>query len=288
MSRDKLSSTVFFEGKDLHFDLIKSANPDAPLTLLLGGVLQDRASWKNYVREFSKYSDVLILDLPGIGASGVLPSNYGFDFLAESVNHVLEHLKIEQVNIFSTSYSTIIAFEFSQRYAFKVNNLALSSSMTHLPPQQLALMEATLVALKNGDLQKFSDLFYRGISAHLVRPQNADLVERVIRNSIRAMTQTQIQQFCENTKRVINYERSFQFIQKIDLNPFIFTGALDTFTPPGLCREVGKCFTKFQFRTIPGFDHFFHIGNTQLIFKTLIPFMLRSEIPDFEQVIDDG
>ncbi len=285
MTGNKSSSTVTYQGQTYHYDYFTTGNEAAPDTLLLGGVLQDRASWKNYVREFSKYSNVLVIDFPGVGEAGILPANYGFDFLADCVHQVLEDLNIQLVNIFSTSYSTITAFEFSKRYPYKVKYLAISSSMTHIPEAQMQLMQATLRALENNDLDQFGALFYKGISNPTIRPGNADLVERVIKGGIKAMTNTQILQFCENTKRVILYDRNFTLKEKIALSPFIFTGELDTFTPPELCRAIGNYFQDFHFRTIPGYDHFFHIGNTKLIFNTLIPYFLSGAIPDFAHAI---
>lgn len=279
------SETLFYQGYPICFDIYYAKDNPSSCTLLLGGVLQDRASWKNYVKQFSKYNTVLVIDFPGVGVSGILDASFNFDFIAASINYVLEYLEITHIDIFSTSYSTLIAFEFAKNYTSKVNKLVLSSSMTYLPENQLHLIEDTLKALEENNLELFATLFYKGIRNGVNKSRNAMLVERVIGSGIKLMTKTQIQQFCENSKRVLHYNNSFNFSGKIDLNPLIFTGSLDTFTPPDLCEKVGVYFKGFQFRTIPYYDHFFHIGNSKLLFHTLIPYFTQGIIPDFEQTI---
>lgn len=276
---------IEFREFEFHYNFIRDTDFDRDVTLLLGGVLQDRCSWKNYAREFSKYNDVLIVDLPGIGESGILDSNFGFDFLADCVDHLLKNLNLQKINLFSTSYSTIIAFEFAKKYAYKLNRLAISSSMTHIPTDQLNTMLDCLSAIKSNNLQSFSNSFLRGIANTNSRPLNSELVSRVIEQGIKQMTNTQKHQFCENTKRVLTYHQNFIPPTMIDSDPLIFTGELDTFTPPHLCSKIGAFFKNSYFRVIPNLDHFFHIGNNKLIFSAIIPYFTQGIIPDFEELV---
>lgn len=237
------------------------------------------ASWKNYVAEFSKTNNVLTIDLPGIGSGGILESEIGFDFLADCLNETLVNLCLSKINIFSTSYSTIIAFEFAKKYHQKINSLVISSSMTHVPKKQKEVMLDCIEALEEGNLTTFNEIFFNGIANSETPARNHELAKRVIASGIQKMSSMQVQQFIENTKRVLDYKP--QTASKIPLNPLIFTGELDNFTPPHLCHSVGYYFAAFNFRIIPQLDHLFHIGNNGLIFSTIIPYLNYGSLPDF-------
>lgn len=271
--------TILFSGRSFNYTYVINHSSYFETTVLLGGVLQDMASWKNYVAEFSKTNNVLTIDLPGVGSGGVLESEIGFDFLADCLNVTLVKLSLSKINIFSTSYSTIIAFEFAKKYHQKVNALVISSSMTHVPAKQKTIMLDCVDALEEGDLTTFGEIFFNGITNSESPARNYDLAKRVIASGIQKMNPTQVQQFIENTKRVLAYTP--EITTKITLNPLIFTGELDDFTPPHLCHSVGHYFEAFDFRIIPQLDHLFHIGNNNLIFSTIIPYLNYGSVPDF-------
>lgn len=282
--------TINYKNQVINYELIECHNKTEITTVLLGGVLQDMASWKNYVKEFSRYNNVLVVDLPGVGISKVLDYTFGFDFLADCLFQVLHASNIQKVNIFSTSYSTVIAFEFSKKYNRLVDKLVLSSTMTEIPDEQRGIMLSCLREIENKNLVSFAETFLEGISNLSFKPKNHELTKRVINGGIKSLTDQQVNQFIHNTKRILNYQTEKNATVKIGLTPLIFTGELDTFTPPHLCEKLGEFYQTYIFKTIPGLDHFFHIGNNQLIFSSMIPYFLNGVIPSFHienEVITD-
>ncbi len=278
--------TITYKNHNISYELIECHQKTHITTVLLGGVLQDMASWKNYVKEFSLFNNVLVVDLPGIGVSNILEHTYGFDFLADCLFQVLHDLNIKKINIFSTSYSTVIAFEFSKRYSSFVDKLVLSSTMTEIPTDQKNIMLSCLHEIEKKNIVSFAETFLEGISNLSVKPKNYELTKRVIKGGIKSLTQLQIHQFIQNTKRILNYQTDSLAHIKIELTPLIFTGELDVFTPPYLCEKIGRYYQNYCFKTIPDLDHFFHIGNNQLIFSSMIPYFLEGDIPDFYSDIE--
>lgn len=273
--------SIFYKNHLINYELIECHHKTKITTVLLGGVLQDMASWKNYIKEFSRFNNVLVVDLPGVGISKVLDYSFGFDFLADCLFQVIQVSNIQKVNIFSTSYSTVIVFEFSKKYSRLVDKLVLSSTMTEIPDEQRGIMLSCLREIENKNLVSFAETFLEGISNLSVKPKNHELTKRVIKGGIKSLTQLQINQFIQNTKRILNYQTDTLAHVKIGLTPLIFTGELDTFTPPHLCEKLGEYYQSYTFKTIPGLDHFFHIGNNQLIFSSMIPYFLEGDIPVF-------
>lgn len=272
------------EGFYFNYKIDYCAGQQTVPTILIGGVLQDMLSWKNYVRELSKTNTVITVDLPGIGTGGVLPAVIGFDFLAKCVHAILVLENIQSVNIFSTSYSTIIAHEFARKFPHKVNKLVISSSMTEIPRQQSRVMFTCLDALVAGDRKSFADHFINGISCSEYEPANRPLVRRVLMKGISEMTEIQEQQFIANTERVMRYVNVNQDERRIPVRPLIFTGEYDTFTPPSLCEKIGSRYEDYDFTTIPGLDHFFHIGNNQLLFKMLVPYFNEEAVQNAKAI----
>jgi len=278
--------SIFQEKQLINYEFIECHQKTKITTVLLGGVLQDMASWKNYVKEFSQFNNVLVVDLPGVGISKVLNYSFGFDFLADCLFQVIQVSNIEKVNIFSTSYSTVIAFEFSKKYSRLVDKLVLSSTMTEIPFEQRSIMISCLREIEKKNLVSFAETFLEGISNLSVKPKNHELTKRVIKSGIKSLTQLQINQFIQNTKRILNYQTDTLAHVKIGITPLIFTGELATFTPPHLCEKIGRYYQNYTFKPIPGLDHFFHIVNNQLIFSSMIPYFLEGDFPGFDSEND--
>lgn len=274
-------TSLTYRKREIHYCLIEAEKTISSPILLLGGVLQNMQSWKSYVKDLTATNSVLVIDLPGIGSGQVLDASYGFDFLADCVHRVIDHLGIKKVNIFSTSYSSIIAYEFSARYHHLVDKLIISSSMAFLPDAQKKVMMDCIAALEQKDLGKFYNTFIDGVcSSHGLIP-NYDLSRKVIEILVNKLTDEEIRQFIENTKRVLLYKKPDSQHHAIPLKPLIFTGEYDNFTPPELCRGIGQFYTNSYFGTIKNYDHLFHIGNREAIINSMLPFFQNATVPAF-------
>lgn len=273
---------ISYCGRDIYYDYVSSTSTgnNSPI-LLLGGVLQNRKSWEGYVKDIHPHCPIITIDLPGIGDGGILDASVGFDFLADCIHALAVHLNIPKLHIFSTSYSSIVAYEFSARYTAFVDKLVISSSMASLPASQRQVMYMCIQALQNNDLHFFYNTFIDGVCHAGAEVRNRDLSRKVIQKLIGSLTKLEITQFIENTKRVLLYRVPESIPSKIALSPLIFTGAYDTFTPPELCRNIGELYTQNHFGIIDGYDHLFHIGNRQMIISSILPFLLKGQIPPF-------
>ncbi len=222
----------------------------------------------------------MVVDLPGIGEGRILDASYGFDFLADCIHELLIQLGISKVHIFSTSYSSIIAYEFSLRYTSFVEKLVISSSMASLPEAQRSIMRSCINALENDDIESFCRIFIDGVCHPGKHILNYDLSRKVIQKLAYLLTPVEIAQFIENTNRVLQYKIA-AMETSIELSPLIFTGAYDSFTPPDLCRKIGKLYTHSHFGMIDDYDHLFHIGNRQTIIQSILPFFREGRLPHF-------
>lgn len=274
---------ITHSGYDIYYDWFDNHSAAVSPVLLLGGVLQNRKSWDSYIKDINGTCPVLVVDLPGIGDSKVLDATIGFPFLADCIKTMLAELQIPKVNIFSTSYSSIIAYEFSARYTQCVDKLIISSSMAILPNEQRRVMIDCIAALEAADLQTFYNVFMQGVSHVNHQVGNYELSRKVIGMLINALTDKDIARFIENTKRVLNYTIPPQSESVIPIEPLLFTGEFDTFTPPALCKEIGSYYQRSHFGVLKNCDHLFHIGNRRMIIETILPYFTEQRIPSFAQ-----
>lgn len=276
-----IRGTISLKQRLIHFDYYE--NPDSATSpiLLLGGVLQNKDSWEAYIKDIKDQAPVLTIDLPGIGQAGVLEAAVSFDFLADCIYELLEYLHMPKVNIFSTSYSSVIAYEFSKRYTKHVDRLVISSSMAALQDKQRAIMEACIAALEQNRLDLFHEIFVAGVCTQDRDIANYELSRKVIKKLISLLSPQDIRQFIANTQRILHYSPPTNTKDKIALEPLIFTGAHDQFTPPQQCQDIGKFYTHSYFGTITKHDHLFHIGNRSFIIQNILPFFIHSGLPTF-------
>lgn len=275
------TGSISYQGHSIHYDHINTGDSSASPILLLGGVLQNRRSWERYVQDIGPVSPLLNVDLPGIGDGGILDASFGFDFLADCIYRLLLQLNIPKINIFATSYSSIIAYELSTRYTRCVDQLVISSSMASLPDKQKAVMQSCILALENKDHDLFFKTFVQGICYPGETIHNHALSRKIMQRLATALTARETAQFIENTKRVLCYQPPEIGVSKIKLVPLLFTGAYDVFTPPELCRDIGRHYVKSHFGTIDHYDHLFHIGNRKAIISYILPFFQEGRLPSF-------
>ncbi|MEU0336747.1 alpha/beta hydrolase [Streptomyces sp. NPDC006193] len=108
--------------------------------MLLGGALQDVNSWPRLERRIADRTPLILVDLPGTGTADDLPAEQGFDTLAETAVHVLDHLRLRRVNLLGASYGAPIAYRIAQRHPERVARLLLAGTTRRVAAPMAALM----------------------------------------------------------------------------------------------------------------------------------------------------
>ncbi|MBL7711758.1 MAG: hypothetical protein JNL13_04815, partial [Chitinophagaceae bacterium] len=151
-----------------------------------------------------------------MGDGGILDASFGFDFLADCIYRLLQQLGIPRIHIFATSYSSIIAYEFSAKYTSCVCQLVISSSMASLPDPQKAVMQSCIQALENKDPDLFFKTFVQGVCHPVETIRNYALSRKVMQRLVSALSPRETAQFIENTRRVMLYRPPESSAAKID------------------------------------------------------------------------
>ena len=102
-----IESSLTHRGFRYHYQLFGgTARRRAPI-LFIGGAFQTMRSLHKFAEIFSLDADVILVDLPGSGASDALPAEYGGEFLAQCVEHLLDHLQLSRANLVGVSFGSV-------------------------------------------------------------------------------------------------------------------------------------------------------------------------------------
>ncbi|MCN9243673.1 alpha/beta hydrolase [Streptomyces sp. RY43-2] len=227
----------------------------APL-VLVGGAFQTKESWGRLEREMLGFADVITVDLPGWGASPVLPEHYGTDFLADALGHMLDDLGLPSVNLVGGSYGSAVAYRLAQRRPGLAAKMVLVGTMTHIPDQARARMCRSVDLLTAGQTEEFTDVTL-GLLMNVDTVASVVAGARVRRFLLRRLlnlTPHDKEQFIANTRRLLRHEG-------LDLNEppmmpvLVAAGEHDSFTTPGQCRALAATCADSWFAVVSDADH---------------------------------
>lgn len=109
-----------FKGKQVYYEVMGAGKP----ILILNGIMMSTLSWGIFVESFSRNNKLILVDFLDQGKSDKMEGiDYDQKVQSELIKELLDHLKIEKINIVGISYGGEIA----QRFA--VDNPELMDSL---------------------------------------------------------------------------------------------------------------------------------------------------------------
>jgi len=96
--------------------------------VFLHGFLESSKIWEPFIDELSKKRQVICIDLPGHGKSGILKPVYTMELFAEAVHTVLQHLKVEKITLVGHSMGGYVSLAFCEKYPDMMRSLVLLNS----------------------------------------------------------------------------------------------------------------------------------------------------------------
>ncbi|QAA82149.1 alpha/beta hydrolase [Aequorivita sp. H23M31] len=99
-----------------------------PAVVLLHGFLESSAMWATLIPELSQDRQVITLDFPGLGESGVISEIHSMELLAEVVNEVFEHLQVKKASFVGHSMGGYVSMAFADLFPMKIEKLVLLNS----------------------------------------------------------------------------------------------------------------------------------------------------------------
>ena len=148
--------------------------------VLLHGFLESSTMWDYITPHISKTYNVVCIDLLGQGKTGCLGYIHTMEQMAEAVEAVLIHLKIEEATFIGHSMGGYVALAYAEKHPEKVKGLCLmnSTAMDDSPEKKLNRDRAIEAVKQN------HKTFIRLSIANLFRPKNriifSDQIKKLI------------------------------------------------------------------------------------------------------------
>ncbi|WP_027138276.1 alpha/beta fold hydrolase [Gaetbulibacter saemankumensis] len=177
--------------------------------VFLHGFLENHLMWQHVVPALSKKHRVICIDLPGHGQTECFGYIHSMELMAEVVEVVLLHLKIENATFFGHSMGGYVALAYAEKNTNKVKGLGLLNS-TALPDTEEKRInrDRGIVAVKQNH-----KTFIRIAINNLFNPANSKKFEKDIKAITTRALQTPLQGIIaalEGMKIRSNREHIFQ------------------------------------------------------------------------------
>ncbi len=96
--------------------------------VFLHGFLESSKIWEPFTDELSKKRQVICIDLPGHGKSGVLNTVHTMDLFAEAVQAILRHLEVDRITLVGHSMGGYVSLAFCDKFPEMMEGLLLLNS----------------------------------------------------------------------------------------------------------------------------------------------------------------
>jgi len=251
-----IESSLTHQGFRYHYRLVRGERRRYAPTMFIGGAFQTMRSLAKFAEVFSASTDVILVDLPGSGASDPLPTGYGGDFLADCVRRLLDHLEIRRANLVGVSFGTAIAHATAQNHPGRVDDLVLVGTMSRMNRRIRHALRRALAAMASNDVNAFTDRVCRVLLNYGKRDRIPRFrrAERLLRAAISRMTEREMEQFRVSSQRLLVH-RSLDMSRPLQPRTLVFTGEHDTVTTPACCRQVAATGTEAYSTVVHGGDH---------------------------------
>ena len=117
----------------LHYKTIGN-DPDRSWLVMIHGAGGSVETWFRQVPDFSRHFNLLLVDLAGHGDSqdGITKESFTFEFMADQIIEVLDHLKIEKAHFISLSIGCIVAQVIAANYPERIKKMVMAGAITAL------------------------------------------------------------------------------------------------------------------------------------------------------------
>lgn len=258
-----------YEGFPIHLKQYSKGLTDVPL-VFIGGAFQNIDRVEKVCRALAEKTWVIAVDTPGNGDTGVLPSEYGFDFVCEAINRGLKSVGVDAINLVGCSYGSIIAMRYARKY-IGVNRLILASAMERLPRELEYEFNHLLFQLEWDRIEDFANGFTDLMTNPELRKTNrlARVAAEKLRQALLTSSKGIREQFRHNTIRILR-----DGVTDLDWMPnvptTVYAGEHDHFIPVSANMRVANAFPKGRFISIPDADHMVHVEKFRMNVATIL------------------
>jgi 3-oxoadipate enol-lactonase len=103
--------------------------------IILNGIMMSTVSWQSFVKSFSQYNRLILVDMLDQGnSSKLVGQKYDQSLQVEVIKGLVDHLKLDKVYLFGISYGGEVAMKFALAYQQRVERLLLFNTTAKTSP----------------------------------------------------------------------------------------------------------------------------------------------------------
>jgi len=145
--------------------------------VLLHGFCGSHEYWDQVLPVLSKNHRVIVPDLPGHGDSSYPTGNYEIEYMADTVNELLDGLELDKVTLFGHSLGGYITLAFAEKYEERLHGFSLIHSTAHPDTDEAKEGRSkSITTLQSDGLSNFID----GLIPKLFAPENLETHKKEI------------------------------------------------------------------------------------------------------------
>lgn len=155
---------LLYKNTKIYFSSKGSGKP----LVLLHGFLESSKIWESYISELQKTRQVIVIDLPGHGQSGIIGKVHSMEVMADVVKTVLQHLRIEKAALVGHSMGGYVSLAFCELYPEMISSLVLMNSTPEEDSEERKLNRERSVKL----VQRNKEAYIKMAISNLLSPEN--------------------------------------------------------------------------------------------------------------------
>ncbi len=208
---------------------------DSVPLIFIHGVGLDHKMWNGQINYFNEYS-TLTYDLLGHGKTPCTQDKLSLRDFSNQLLEILDHLKIEKINLIGFSLGSLIALDFSSHFQKKVEKLILIGTTYKRSDQERSLvLDRFNQAKLNKPISKqalkrwFSDKYLKD------NPETYDSFMKILNKGPKDH-----KNFLKAYELFANHYDNFEAIKKIHTKTLVMTGSDDIGSTPAMSKELVK------------------------------------------------
>jgi len=120
-----------FDGYKVYYEV--HGNSGNPL-IILNGIMMSTASWKPFIKDFSKNNVVVLVDFLDQGKSQRMTEPYDHSVQVKLLDELIERLWYSEVTLMGISYGGEIALQYALAHPSRVSRLILANTCARTSP----------------------------------------------------------------------------------------------------------------------------------------------------------
>ena len=191
--------------------------------LLLHGFLENSSMWNDLIPKLVVKHRVICIDLLGHGQTDCLGYVHSMELMAEVVEAVLNHLKIETFTVIGHSMGGYVAFALAEKTSKKIQSLCLMNSTAQSDSDERKVnRDRAIVAVKQNHRA-----FVSMSVSNLFAPDNSELLVKEIEQSKQEALQTSLQGIVAALEGMKIRSDKTQFLKQATFKKLLILGKKD-------------------------------------------------------------